>query len=368
MHAIANLNITEADRLVYFEQIQQSFQNAVKAVGEVQYFYKIANYSICLRFAGSALFPYVIPALAHLKISPVTNPDLTICLWNNTSNSRGLTQSFNNLADLIKVYFADSLGIDVSSPKNIKSYDTGEYIVSSFDFEFGMVSTLNLQQNLAFCSFTDIHDIPYWHKCSPLQFIFNLWMDERHHQYVHAGAIGYRDGGVLLVGKGGSGKSSTSLTCLDSPLLYAGDDYCLAVSEPQPYVYSLYNSAKLKGVADLERFPHLASLIENRDRLDTEKAILFLHQHYPEQVVQGFPIKAILVPKVTGSIDTFYRPISGAIALRALAPSTMFQLHSNKQRALQSMSNLVKQVPCYILELGTDMRQIPVVISTILGK
>ena len=43
MHAIANLNITEADRLVYFEQIQQSFQNAVKAVGEVQYFYKIAN-------------------------------------------------------------------------------------------------------------------------------------------------------------------------------------------------------------------------------------------------------------------------------------------------------------------------------------
>lgn len=368
MDAIANLNITETDRLIYFEQVEQSFQNAVDAVGEVQHFYKIANYCICLRFAGSALVPCIAPALAHLKISPVTNPDLTICLWDNTSTHTELPQLFNSLAELIKIHFAENLGIDVSSPKNIKSYDSGEYIVSSFDFEFGMVSTLNLQQNLAFCSFLDIHDIPYWHKCSPLQFIFNLWMDERQHQYVHAGAIGYRDGGVLLVGKGGSGKSSTSLTCLDSPLLYAGDDYCLAVSEPKPYVYSLYNSAKLKGVADLERFPHLANLIENRDRLDTEKAILFLHQHYPEQVVQGFPIKAVLVPKVTGRTDTSYRPISGAIALRALAPSTMFQLRSSKQTAFQNMADFVKKVPCYALELGTDMHQIPVVISTILGK
>jgi len=126
--------------------------------------------------------------------------------------------------------------------------------------------------------------------------------------------------------------------------------------------------SQLKGVADLERFPHLANLIENRDRLDTEKAILFLHQHYPDRVVQGFPIKAVLVPKVTGGVDTSSRPISGAIALRALAPSTMFQLRSSKQIAFQNMSNLVKQVPCYVLELGTDMRQIPIVISTILGK
>ena len=41
-------------------------------------------------------------------------------------------------------------------------------------------------------------------------------MSDRNLQYVHAGAVGNKNGGILLVGKGGSGKSSTALACLKS--------------------------------------------------------------------------------------------------------------------------------------------------------
>ncbi|MEO0770938.1 MAG: serine kinase, partial [Cyanobacteria bacterium J06649_4] len=173
--------------------------------------------------------------------------------------------------------------------------------------------------------------------------------------------------GVLLAGKGGSGKSSTALACLNSELVYASDDYCLVETDPEPYVYSLYNTAKLKGQADLERFPHLAPLISNPDSFTDEKAMVFLQEHYPEKLINKLPIKAILLPRVMGIPDTHIRRASSMLALKALAPSTIFQLPNTGQSALKMMATLARQVPCYVLELGTDIPQIPRAIATLLS-
>ncbi len=266
-----------------------------------------------------------------------------------------------SLVELLRLHWTEYLG----PRKEIKVYDSDQ-IRSNFHIGPNILSLLDRQQNLAYYWIEDAQDIPYWEKGSPLQTILNWWTTEHQCQYVHAGAVGTPGGGVLLAGKGGAGKSSTALACIDSSLVYASDDYCLVTNNPAPYVYSLYNTAKLKGQADLERFPRLAPLINNIDRLGLEKAMLFLHQHYPKKIVQGFPIKAVLIPQVTGKLDTKLRPTTAGAALRSLAPSTMFQLAGTGQIALQMMSSLVKQVPCYVLELGTDMVQIPEVILHLL--
>ncbi|MBE9201573.1 MULTISPECIES: serine kinase [unclassified Nodularia (in: cyanobacteria)] len=364
MNLHPNLSIAESDRLAYFQLVYTGFERAAQISTEVQYFYAIGKYNICLRFAGEGLIPQITPALSHLSIAPVPQPDLTICLWDNVSTKTQLPLLIDSLLTLIRRHWADYLG----PRKEIKAYD-GDRIRSNFHIGPNILSVLDREQNLACYWIDNAEDIPYWEKGSPLQTILNWWTsDHRQHQYVHAGAIGNPDGGVLLAGKGGSGKSSTALTCINSSLLYASDDYCLVTSDPQPYVYSLYNTSKLKGQADLERFPHLADLVDNRDRLENEKAMLFLHQHHPQKIVQGFPIKAVLVPQITGKLDTHLRPISAGAALRALAPSTIFQLAGSGQTALQIMSSLVKQVPCYVLELGTDVTQIPNVILDLLSQ
>jgi hypothetical protein len=56
---------------------------------------------------------------------------------------------------------------------------------------------------------------------------------------------------------------------------------------------------------------------------------------------------------------TVLSPISRAAALAALAPSTIFQLHPPQENALARMAALVSQVPCYSLELGSDIERIP---------
>ena len=87
---------------------------------------------------------------------------------------------------------------------------------------------------------------PYWDQASPIRQILFWWLDSRDCIQVHGGAVGLESGGVLLVGKGGSGKSTVALSSLASELLYAGDDYVAVKPSPSPWVYSLYNSGKLE--------------------------------------------------------------------------------------------------------------------------
>ena len=55
------------------------------------------------------------------------------------------------------------------------------------------------------------------------------------------------------------------------------------------------------------------------------------------------------------------QPVRGthAAALRALAPSTIFQLHPPAPQALAQMAELIRTVPTFVLELGTAADAIP---------
>lgn len=353
----------EEDLIAYFQTFYQGFQRAIAAVGVTDYYYDIGGRTICLRFAGSTLISHIAPALAHLKTEPVSQPELTVCLWDSVSTNTPLPLLAEDSLTLLRSQFWSRL----DTRMEIKNYNS-DRIYSIFNIGSNLLSILDTQENLALYWTEDANLLPYWDRGSPLRGILNWWTSQQNLQFVHAGAVGNSNGGVLLAGKGGSGKSSTALSCLNSELVYASDDYCLVEIEPEPIVYSLYNTAKLKGREDLERFPHLTPMINNLDRLDEEKAMLFIQEHFAEKIVTQLPIRAILVPQVTGKPDTRVKPTSSMVALKALAPSTILQLPKTGKTAFARMSQLVKQVPCYVLELGTDIPQIPQTISELLAE
>jgi hypothetical protein len=88
----------------------------------------------------------------------------------------------------------------------------------------------------------------------------------------------------------------------------------------------------------------------------------------PEQVSPGFRIRAILVPEVDPEADTRLVPISGAAALTALAPSSILLLPGKDRQSFRQLSNLVRQLPAYKLQLGASIEQIPAVIKELLVK
>ncbi|MBE9125522.1 MULTISPECIES: serine kinase [unclassified Coleofasciculus] len=340
--------------LAFFNEIYDAYENAENAVGgSVDCFYRIGGYVIRLRFAGSALVPYLTPALAHLAIEPVPEPALTICLWDSQSTNTKMPpppwQGQHHLKRGEIYGFND------------------ERIHTTFQWGVSALSLLDRDRNLGVYWVNTSEQIPYWETGSPLRIIFHVWMRQRGIQMVHAGAVGLPSGGVLLVGRGGSGKSTTALCCLNSELFYASDDYTLLASEPSPTALSIYNTGKKKS-DDVERLPFLKSVISNSDRLDTEKALYFLYEHFPEKIISSFPLKALLIPRITGKTDTSLTPTSSTVGLAALVPSTIAQLPGAGKEACQMMMRIVKQIPCYSLNLGTDIGQIPDVILKLLSQ
>jgi hypothetical protein len=149
---------------------------------------------------------------------------------------------------------------------------------------------------------------------------------------------------------------------------YVGDDFCLvSATVPVPHIYSLYNSAKLELTNLKRRFLELESLISNPDVAEDEKALIYCGQRYSKQIASGVPLRAILLPTVTGRSNTSVRPASLMAALRALAPSTLGQMPGAGQEELSAMSALARSVPSYYIEIGAELEQIPPVVRQLLG-
>jgi hypothetical protein len=344
---LANANPSE-----FFDQIYTSFKQAEATVGEtVDQFYAIAGFTIRLRFAGHALVSRLTSALAHLAQVSEQTPDLTICLWDSTSTKTPIPPP-------------PWQGGQLQQRGEILGFNTDRFL-TAFQWGANALSLLDLQENLGIYWVNNAQQLPYWESGSPLRTILHSWLSQRNVQMVHAGAVGLPSGGVLLVGKGGSGKSTTALCCLESDLFYAGDDYVAVSPHPVPHVYSLYNTGK-KRANDIDRLPTLKPLITNQERLETEKALYFLYEHFPEQIISGFPLKAILIPRITGGLDTSLTKVSTVTALTSLVPSTIKQLPNAGQTACHLITQVAQATPCYSLNLGTDLQQIPRIILGLL--
>lgn len=211
----------------------------------------------------------------------------------------------------------------------------------------------------------NVSDLPEWERSFPFRTVLYQWFKDSRFLFVHAGAVGNECGGVLLTGKGGMGKSTTTLSCLDSTLKYAGDDFVMIDTETLD-VHSLYNVAKLEA-SNLHRFPNLAMHVSNPESMPKDKGQLFLHFFRPETLIHTFKIRAIFLPKFTGGEHTALRQATKGDALLALAPSTIGLLKADSQM-MSIIASLVQKLPCYWIETGTALDEIPQAISNWLNE
>jgi hypothetical protein len=321
-----------------FEDLQAQYARAERVSGLHEWFGELAGRTIRLRAASPALLERLTPALAHLEVPPGP-PDFTVCCWDQPLQlPPWLLQR--------EAAFESALSSEVWR-ESMRGTDG-----STLLYEIGVSRTLSCCRGAAALYWVDdAARMPDWHVTSPLQFILSWWAGGLDLQYVHSAAVGTEGGALLLAGPSGSGKSTTALTCLGSALQYLGDDYCL-VDLASMSVHSLYASAKL---VDLERFPQLTAWA---DPVRGPKVCLNVYRHSPQSMLRSAPLRAVVIPRVVGGRDSVLRPLGQSRALLALAPSTLLQLTGSDQASFQRLSRLIRSVPCYQLELGTQTRQL----------
>jgi hypothetical protein len=343
---------SEAEQQDFFNKSYEKFLQAKSAAGEINFYYRIADTTICLKFAGDRLVPSLTAALEHLRLDNVPTPDFTIGIWDSESTKVDMIPP-----PCTKECFTDRGDIWGFNSHRIKA---------AFHWIECSVNLMDLEKKTGIYWVQTAETLPYWVVASPLRTIFHWWMENNGCQLLHAAAVGNENGAVLITGKGGVGKSTTALSCLQDGLFYIADDYVITKLKPAPAVVSLYCTAKLN--ADhVINFPDLSRLINNTEKLDQEKAVIFLNHSLNQKLVTEMPLKAILTPQITDEHDSHIKPVSRWDIQRAMSFTTMSQLPYVGHHTHNYISQLASSLPHYILEIGKDFTRIPAAISDFLS-
>jgi hypothetical protein len=359
--------IAESNALLetYFNSARQLFMRAQEPGGKsVKRYFTLCGSIIELVFTDEQLLPYFTPALEHLSIAVAESPALTVCIWDDVTTNTALpAPPWFGYAVQDKVGNIEGL---YTSRGDVRGFISSR-IRTAYNWSANALSMYDRNEGTAFYWTRDALVLPAYETSAPLRTILNWWAEERNFHFAHGAAVGTAHGGVLIAGKGGSGKSTAALASLKSGLLYVSDDYCLVTAEPAPAAYSVFSSAKVDP-DNIFRVEHVASARGNTGNQHDEKTVFFLYPQFAGQITSGFPLRAILLPRITGNRDSALRPASRTACLKALTLSTMCQFPGAGKKTVDIMLRLAEALPCYYLDFGTDLTQAPALIRELLEK
>lgn len=340
----------------FFEESRQAFERAEKSRPDsVRKYYSAAGFSFEVRFAGAAAAAQMASALEHLETPPVPNPALSIGLCFFRPGETGMPA----------VPWPEP---EFNAKMEIPGYDDDEHVRATY---YARPETLHIfhgGRNQGYFFMNGVDAVPLPDRGAPVARIFRWWLRRRKIQLVHGAVVGLRGSGVLLAGQGGVGKSTTALACLAEGFSYVSDDYCLLSSEEPYRAYSLYCTGKMR-TEDLGRVPRLKAL-EASGEADPRsgKTFFFLNRLFPKEVTLEIPVRAVLVPVISAQSESELVKASPIVALKALAPSTLFQLPGSRQHDFYDLARVVEKLPCYVLRLGSSMPGVTRVIADYLSS
>jgi hypothetical protein len=343
------------DRAAWFAELGACFAAAVRHTGRVEErSFRVGGLLLRLRFAGEATQRIVCPAFEHLASQePDATPDYTFHLFSQRDSPLLLPPP--------------PAPLESFSPRgDIQGFNT-EWLKASFQPFGKILSACHLPERRAVICYGEPDFIYNFERAAPLRPLLAWIMRARGRQLVHAGAVACQGEGILLGGKGGSGKSNTALACLLAGLDFLSDDFCAVASLPLPTAYSLFATARTRRT-DFARLPDLARLADRSDPLPQDKELYFLAPAFPRQTIASCRIKAIFLPQVSTSRSIGLEPVSSREALLSLAPVTTTLLPDAGPEVLANLGALARSLPAYRLHLGNKNHAIPAFIRDFLAS
>jgi hypothetical protein len=309
--------------------------------------YDFAGKPTRLRIVGARLAGLIPRALAHLRVPdrPASSGEFRIDLWDESETGIGCPGCRAHE--------------DPAVPGNTEVSASGIQVITTFaQIKSGL--DRKAQRIVGWIGNADL--LTQYDVGRPLHSQLLLWHRDRGLQALHAGLVGRGEEGILLGGPGGSGKTTTALSCLQAGMAYLSDDYVVVDSNPggTPLCHSVYCSAHVEP-KHLQRFPGLLPHAIPGKLAREDKSLLLLSDLPGAILRSSVRLRAIVFPQVVDAPVTRYRPASRAQALLRLAPSSLGLLPypGALGDGFQALSALVDRVPVYWLDLGRDLEQIP---------
>ncbi|MCP4937424.1 MAG: hypothetical protein GY927_25240 [bacterium] len=353
-------SITQSDAEEFWVEMETAVSHAHSVHPVTWHELTVVGCSVALTCVGKTVAGFFLPALAHLEnvTSSANLPMVQFSLCDTATSGLNPPPIPFSAADYFR-YGQRAV------------YHNGELSIMHILTET-MILAYNRRERRGILWTRDASALSIYERAAPLQSLFYWALEEFGWQIVHAAALGRADGGVLLVGNSGAGKSTTALSVIqDDELRYLSDDKCLVRLGQSPTAFSIFNSAKLNEDM-LDALPQFRPLIADWDaEFKIGKGLAFLYPNLKEKMIRSFPIRALLIPRIANREKPKLTPANGIDAFRVLGPSTVIWLPGAEANSYRFLAQLVRSVPCYFLDLaaspGANLPAIAEVIDTHAG-
>lgn len=198
----------------------------------------------------------------------------------------------------------------------------------------------------------DASALPGWEQTAPMRSLMH-WHGLTHRLQMTHGAV---VDGLLLAGKGGSGKSTTALACLEAGLPFLCDDYCFVTVDPEPTAFGILANARVFP----DSFQWLPELRHSESQPSDDKVSINLERvRLPEM-----PLRALILPHLAPDHPgPALEPASFEEALKAVALPTMSQLPGAGPETYAILSQLCRKLPVYHLHLNRQASEVPALLK-----
>ena len=307
------------------------FADVADIVGEVSTVVSIGSIDVAVEIADSRVADLILPAFAWCA-----TPDLA---------------AHQPVAKLF-AYDSTSGAPRPASPWRVGDFLVRDEVVGSgedgvsvaYGLESRLLSTFDVTTQQGVWWTPDAGGLPSWELTAPLRYQLHWSLGQQQLAFVHAAVVGKDGKGILLVGRGGAGKSTATAACLDNGWEFLADDYCVLECSPVPRAHSVYRYAKLAETS-LAMVPGLRDAVAWQRPADA-KHVLDIAGRRPEQMVRSLELVAVVLPEITTS-HALPVEVHGARRARDLVASTMFQMASPSTASLRVVAEVIESLPAY---------------------
>jgi hypothetical protein len=206
---------------------------------------------------------------------------------------------------------------------------------------------------------------PGWHPARPLQDMLIHWLAAQGQAVVHAAMVVHQGVGALVAGPTGHGKSTTAAAGLAAGMGVLGDDTVAVEAVGDRWTgHCLHATVKVRTALPARLDAHTVPLTGPWEG----ESALFLPESFPQSVVRGAPIVAILLPRLSDAPTSTIAPVTAGRALATLTPEALSLEPGDVRTGFERVSRLASGVPAFRLEVGRDPASIPAAVAPLLER
>lgn len=302
---------------------------------------KICDYTVRLVFPNAEYARYVIPDM-FVRPDNGDSVDATFIWWEDRIFPYQ-PHRFSHVKNYKHMENTKYPGVDIFQAED--SYGYVEVLGDSLRAE-------NYRKNVYYLlSHPSIH--PKWLIVShPFERAVFLWAQRHGLLMLHAAAVGVNGHGILIVGHGGTGKSTLACSCLAEGYDFISDDLCLLSATGSRTVFPIYTNVSLRADA-LIKLPMFRPFEIFPQQGDKSSFVIG-----ETRINSSLPVEAIVLPQVTDNTEPLIRQDRSNKALVQLIYSTARELSRFQETEfVRKLAQRLLGMPVYRFSLTKDLRK-----------